>query len=998
MAQTEFITAASGGAKPYTPVFVDTIADLRALTEPWPVVHVSGHTTVEDGGGGEFRYAGIGATFGPIGSGGADDDGWHIVNTGGMVWARVSDVVTPQMFGAFPSLTTTAARTATDKSARVQRALDFYLYPSPTVFPGLVYSTATKLSRRFELPDGLYRCESTINLDFSTYGDEATHGYDYSMYYAPGDLMMHGCIWTPYLTDITAISLRSHLIMGRAKIQLNCHKDVLYSLPADPPTTKKKWDTVTYPTVYFDDECVRTWTNGVKYYRDETIKYVSSSITYLLRCTRTGTADTATPTLTGAEFGSTGKFYCLGTSRLANGKNMDDMFMDTPDVGIHVAVLVNADNVRLSAANYCVGVRIQPREQAGVSWSKIDIPRAPGCKAAVMLASYRGNRITELGGRLALQSFPIGGMAWETAYPKSDATYISGKTWSSGLTGVVVNDLIRYSLTHPVGVTQNWAWRVTIAGAGTLGTTPPAPANCTTTPWPSGDVTMVCIGSQNGTRYVYNGGGESTPGNWAEAGSAYQNTIDLGWVNDNQLTARYLIPFWQETGSNDPPQTISATQSLYGIVMTGPYSNNNNHFDMVDMTPANFGTTWTLKEAAEVLLYSGSQNTFHVRQENSNVAAAMLAQCRRPNDKPVLNVVRSARNPALTYVTTANRHRGGGGGNILLGPLYRETETTRYDVDFSGQLTFSGYATINSQSIAFSVLGSAATLEFTGTVTAGLTSETTKPRYFAADDSWQFDEDYCPCVVVDLGQNYTGSYLIRITPKLGDPLYTSDRWVRWMAHCLEEDGVTKLDPGMIADTTMGPGTYSSIPLITEIGNGVSHFRPQQSATGKYLWDLGKTYDSKQILLAVHPLVKRVAIGLRGSHYRGFIVEVIGSQGTRIYSPIFEGKTGTYTDVKFPVISAVPEKGILMSPATLRYMNGAAVTLFASLNFAAGQMYYCTSGATPSPGTNRMWRHTGAVQGSAVIEEFNGSTWDTIATGAYFTEPTVPTYFQDLAIP
>lgn len=988
MAQTKHVTLPSGALEELRLIVVDTISDLRGLATAYQVVRVKGHTTSGDGGGGEFVLIGTGATPGDIDSSGDDDNGFHIVNTAGYLWQRQSDVVTPQMFGAFPLATVALARaSSTDLADTVQRALDFFAYPNPAVFGGISFSSQPMMSRDFLLPHGHYPCESTIEIEFGTEAGQPDASYDWTNRYVPGKLIMLGHIFTPYDTDIVAITLHSHLQGSRDKIQLSAYKDVHSS------TSKKRFCATTFPGIYTDDTVLRTWANSTKYYRDEEIKYVSSGITYVLKCTKTGESATATPTLTGASFGSGGLFYCRGVSRLADatgmpGRNMDQMLMDSRDVGIQIRQLHSASNVELSAYNYCIGVQMLNREAVSdVIWSDIEMTRLNGCKVGVFQCGFTSDRIVELGQRTSYTGMPEGSVIWETGFPATHSSFLGGKLWESGKTGIVANDIIYYTLNYPIGTSQRWAWRVTDVGDGILGSNAPTSSQCNTTPWQdgTGKPTLVCIGSAYGTRYTM------TSGSWVESPAAIQNKYLLHYANTCRFRVRYIVPLWQGSG------TVDGNQSLYGIVVTGHYSQNDNTYDNVDMSalPSYWGGPITsspsdptlLSEACEVLLYSGSQNRFITRQEDYTSAPCVKVPWRNPEGMATGNTIIPSR--------IGNTHSGGR-ANVVADTCNILRDDVCLDVNFSDSLTFSGFVNIVSRDMSFVAYDTAATLTLSQLVAAGTAAVAAGPRYHPLDDSWSFPHhigtgSITPCVMIDLAADVTNSSILSFAPIFGDPAYsTSDRWMRYAIYAVEEDGVTKIDPALIPITTRGAGNYACAVLAnTIINRGVpTPASLQQTLTRKVMYDHATTTSELETVLAIHPLVKRVCLVISGGHLRGFRVRVTGSRGNRIYHPPLVNGTAQSRDMRV-INTTVPMKGIFRAPVTVRFRDGTGAYEHAFLVAAPDITYYATSGPIAGLGglgasDHRQWASDGTT-GSATIKEWNGSDWDVVATDAYFID-------------
>ena len=979
MAQSKFVTLPSGALRPYTPVFVDTIEDLRSLTEAWPVVHVNGHTSAEDGGGGEFRYLGNGATPGDIAESGEDDDGWHIVNSSGLIWGRVSDVVTPQMFGAFPSASATAARSANDQQGRIQRSVDFWAYPKTSQFPGIAYWTKFRDSLRWEMPSGLYRCEDTVVIQFDD-GYFTAQGYNYQNYYTPGTFTCYGSVFTPYENDVAGFRLSSHRMGAKPRIVMRAYKD------RNSSTGRVKWDYGTYPQIYYDDDVCRTWTASTAYLLDEEIKYTISSAVYIFRCTLAGTtASTAPSNVTGTEFtDGTAKFKCIGSARLSNGKSMNDILADTTDIGIHIDNLWESDGVECNALNYMVAVAAYPRSELGnaVGWNRITVNHVGGCMVGVLCASYLAERKVNVKGRLSLQDFPIGGMVWETGWPYTEASWSDGvavyDTWDLGAS-VSLGKKFVYTIGD-----DTYAFQCTGAGTTSAGEYPTA-SDIDGDEFTSGTADFICLGGSTGIRYRFDGpaGGESTSGNWTDLSSVWDGPFgsSVDWTNDNEFEVHLVAPYW--SGAT----TITSRKSQYGVVVTsfgGDYSCNNNSFGHLSLENAAFTAPQPtdLTEAAQYLLYCANATKGHSRNESPNITSAVKVVRRvYHTQQPRLNYITSARAGKLYSTASYRLSRLGGYANVLVDAPFEEGISAEKTVLFSESACFSSYDYIHfkDQTIIPAVASTAA--GYTDIAQARISTDTagTYWTYHPADDSWSFNGAYPLMVMVDLSHDEMNSAVIRVEPILSDDrtLSTSVRYWRWIAYAMQPDGQTKVNPYLF-----GPSPVHRL----DYDGGI--LQPVRSATYNYIYHTSNHTSEGATVLGAEPWVKKLLVGIFGMHIRGFRVQVNGTERCRIYSPLHDPATKGITDTMFRVVDAVPEKGLVRAPAFFRYRDGTGTNQLAQLNKADGVTYHCTSGQTSSltPGNNLQWGHNGLSQGSATISEWDGSAWQAIATNAYYVTP------------
>jgi len=433
-----------------------------------------------------------------------------------------------------------------------------------------------------------------------------------------------------------------------------------------------------------------------------------------------------------------------------------------------------------------------------------------------------------------------------------------------------------------------------------------------------------------GTMYEFDGpaGGESSSGNWSIS-SDWAPSDALGWVNDS---------FWHMNAVEphvDGASKIPANTSCYGVVVTHfgqPYPINNNQVFNVDFEWSS-GTAWpTLGEATNYLFYTGYGCKGHTRCEDTDaMASAIFVERRYIGPSPRQNLITTSNSGKQISSNDYWLDQGNGYNNLIVEGPYQEPI------------------------VCETLYGS-------------------NPRLRGTDMSWYFNWAFCPMLMVEFpADRHKSLGFIRIRPILSEEpgLTTSER--TWGFVCWPFD-----QAGNCID-------FSNHPRLPIVSGYYSQGDTQlnYNYTYRQCWispTLGKSIYRD---IGVDRYVNKVGVGIYGDHLLGFRIQVIGAQGARIYNPRHEGRM---MDTQLRMVDAVPERGLIEAPCLLRYRDGTGTNQLAELNKAAGQLYYCVSGAaTGDPSPHLKWGYSGS-QGSADIKEWDGDSWETIATGAYYVEP------------
>lgn len=486
-----------------------------------------------------------------------------------------------------------------------------------------------------------------------------------------------------------------------------------------------------------------------------------------------------------------------------------------------------------------------------------------------------------------------------------------------------------------------------------------------------------------GTKYRFNGpaGTEATSGNWS-TDSTWASKLGGSptWVNDCTFNLHLMAPYWQGTG------IITGNKSQYGIVFTsfGPaYAVNNHKVNGLALENNPFSKT-VLNESTQVLFYTGAGNQVHCRNEDPlKTATVLVAQKNYLSEQPRLNRVSTNFAGKTAQATSQRLSRLGGYGNVLVDAPFEEGTIAEETIMFTDRLTFSSFDTVVGRNMTWVHRTSTNQMDYRDYAPHRYSGETNGPMYHLADDTWSISSYYLPTVMIDLTDDDMNAAVIRLDVMLSKDttLSTSLRYFNWLGYALETDGITKIDPTK--------WTTSPVRYVKFQGN---YFAPTTSAT--YYWSFG-TYDGGSttitipttVIMGVAPGIKKLALGVYGGHMRGFRVQVIGAGSASIYSPYHDRAAG---DRDVLTIDAVPEKGFIKPPWTAWYRDETGTYQLARLNKAMGTYrYHATTGEydvfTPQPTTGYQWGYKGS-QGSATIYEWDGDSWESIATNAYYTVP------------
>lgn len=374
------------------------LAALRALAAtPSPVV-VKGHTTAWDGGGGVFDLlASSGGTVGDTGSGGHDDNGWHIVCTAtGAVYGRRDTVVTPQQFGAIGVETDAQAAAAADSYAALQRAVTFQLRPD--TFPGWTTYRSVRQPLEFLAPHGYYRSETSIAITLDTGGMVDTGQ-------APGRIEWIGRVWTPRASNIPAFTITADRTVIKPHATFRARKQ----RAADG---KVVWNADNWPDLWRDAAAYPAWAATTVFFAGEEITQVLGSGATALYCvTVGGTSGGSAPTHTSgtAANGSITLEY-LGSIKSTAGKSAWELARDCRDIGCHLDSVLEWQTLQIETDGYTVNVAMIPRNttQSQVGLCKFH-GNAYGCKVGLIAASYLYDHlVANQAARLALTGVPIG--------------------------------------------------------------------------------------------------------------------------------------------------------------------------------------------------------------------------------------------------------------------------------------------------------------------------------------------------------------------------------------------------------------------------------------------------------------------------------------------------------------------------------------------------------------------------------------------------------------
>lgn len=476
----------------------------------------------------------------------------------------------------------------------------------------------------------------------------------------------------------------------------------------------------------------------------------------------------------------------------------------------------------------------------------------------------------------------------------------------------------------------------------------------------------------NSLVYTFNGplGQESTSGNWS-AGVA----VDQGWCNENRFYLSSSYPNKFSQGSDD---------SCYGIVFTswGSDSAQPTHNRVVGVTVEGAIAT-DLEEIVHALFYSGSENKIECRVDNSLYHSAASFVPRPLSLKsltPHINRIEAARTGEYFDESDYQYDFNNGYINIIReAPWDSFQPTFTYEIpDLFLDAAFSSHTRVYMRSISAMRYDSTTPTNY---FPYGTTSTNVGNQFNPSDRSFNAVFHAGFALAAQWAENRTRKVMLQLD--LGFTQFdVTDNDARITLHII--DPITKVPIDFFNASPQFPRELAGTRTLGSFSQG-SAGGLSRMYTGT---DRRRTY-----WLAFDSWVRNVIVRIHGNYLKSISMKLFNAREGRIYSPAHDVSPSFSA---YPMIAAKPERGLLVAPAIFSYIDPVGGKKFTRLNFVQnGDVYWATSGLQSGlvPGVNKLWAHNGAAQGSATITQWNGTSWDTIATNARYTEPNA-TYFED----
>lgn len=844
---------------------VDSIADLRALTETPDVVVVRGHTLPFDGGEGIFDLlAPNGGVPGDIDVAGHDDDGAHIVCPATTaVYGRRETQYTPQMFGVVAATDETAAAAASDQHERMSRWVDFVL--DPHVFSGWAYRNNEVHAISGLVPDGLYRCESPLIIHISGTAPLQAGG-------VVGEIVMYGRVWTPLTIQTQGIILRGGRRAGKPRM-------VLRAVKQKQGSGRVKWDGDPWPDLYRDSTAYRAWAGTTAVYAGEEItQLLGSGATALYKVTVSGTTGGAAPTdVTGNTFANgSATLQYQGTIRNSLGQSCRDMLRKCRDIGIHIQDANEWHNLVCETEGYTVGVGLWPNDDSTYSVGFVNVDgNHYGCKFGAVCAHWIADQtVANQAAMLALTGLPQ-----------------------------------RYVVRRSDDVVNDWRFTGALGSEAVLGS------------W---------------TPFARNSGNNWTNENYFQGGCNY---------------------YAYGTGS-----FIDSSRGIYGILFTSfePQASNQVCSHTIhDGLAVEYAGKTSFGEMVNVLVDYGTDNIVTCRNDQEIHPAAHFLMHGSNTNEPTRNEVHVPRAGRWIQDRNWSKDTSNGKQNRVYQTGSDHYWSKQYTCEsLFGDAVFSGKNRVYFKETSVFLYDAAKPTNYVET----WDSVHTSGIIFHSDDlSWTIHQNRSPCVIVELPEDHRGHATIEF-----EALLSSTSGASFNA-C-----IAVFDP-----ITGTYGNYSARPRVPLGGSaGFSH-----SIAGgivPFMWHSSAL--SLPVQFSPEAWIRKMLIFFAGVRVMGFRVRVFDARCASIYSP-----SHGYHKLSTHVVQSAPERGIYRAPSRLLLEDQTAGNKWIYLNKTAGLTeYWATSDAVADIAVpvKYQWGHVGGTE----IQEYDGSVWNTIATGVTAVEP------------
>ena len=959
---TPHLSLSGGGTQ-----VVDTIADLRALTTPYDEVLVLGHTSAYDGGGGRFEWLNDGGTVGDIDSSGHDDNGWHIVTTGGAndVYGRVASVACPEHFGGFGSVDDTAAAASSDRSVAVQRWAN--LWANPATFPGVAtHRGLTKwIKPRFEAHARFYRCNDTIDIS-TPEGSPSWYGG-----IIQSDLVFYGSLWRASNTEFPSFFLSMPRNAGKPLVHLRFYKQL--------NAGKVGWDATTFPLKYRDPRAYRVWAATTEYYRNEEITHTIGGVTYLYRVTVGGTSGGTAPaaSYSTATVNGSCTLYGLGSITTSDGRSCKDHFQHSRDIGVMIDWIDCAHNIHIDGENTLIGISAVPRvSNHSIGFATFHSRYLLGVKVGILIGCHMWDYFVES----SSQRKALTGVAWNSIVRQSDdATYEYRFT---GAAGTETSDASWTQQTKRSSTAMRWTNDdrfytnlIYAHGAGVITT-----SSDVSTQSSYGVVSTNFGQIDSGTPKAFEV--DHTSSTTVITTGSIASPISHGYTEHEEVmirstgtlptglspALRYFVHSVTSStltlsltkGGSAVTFSSSGTGTL-NIVSCGYSGPSGNWFwDMgLEGVDNSMSSTTYPTELVHFLMDCSNESEATCRNDSSNKSASFIA-LPHPSTRECSfrNVVKSLRTGKRIGNESYRTDRNYGFNRIEEVP-YLQEQVIQYTMPSLMQdAYFSDEDRIYFYESSIWPANSSSPAEYALYRTA---ANAFYPKFNASDRSFSFTYQYPLAYIIEIPNNFQGLSLLEVNLALGDPS-THDSNSRCM--------LSIFNPNTGSTPFLQPTTFQSMPITS--GYPSSGLFEASSSGNYWLWHGSDR--SMPSYFSFSPFVSKVLLRVYGDNLLGLTLRLHNCPNGRIYA----AKRNSNGRAQ-PYVLAAPKRGIWRAPTRLMYPNATPNTL--ELNKGAGDTeYWATSGTVASLAgieAAYQWAYTGTT----VYERDSGNTtWNTIATG------------------
>ena len=446
-------------------------------------------------------------------------------------------------------------------------------------------------------------------------------------------------------------------------------------------------------------------------------------------------------------------------------------------------------------------------------------------------------------------------------------------------------------------------------------------------------------------------GGESTAGNW----STIARVTSGSWCNENKVRGTGFV--YARGGGG----WIDTTKSVYGVAMLnygasegGPSGNTIWGMDVEQ--PSKTGQS----ECLQAVIECGNANIIYARNDTPSLYGVHRCWARTDAThatvdgiEPYCNEFRVARAGRRDMLVANRLDRSNGRANRVLETPSDHTYTKEFSVpSLFEDATFSGTGFVYWKQSSAVVYGG--TVSDNTTYNAGTN---TGVKFNSSDRSFDMDFSYGWGLLVTLPENTAGDAQLEIEGLVSPGGGCRASFVAYSPSI----------PTAFLDTTArsrSPIRYLQGGMFADGGIG--------------WWKTGGNV-AEPMIFGFEPWVKRVLIRLTGTGMLGYSARLSYAPGGSIGPAPVPTPRGRW------VAAAKPERGIFRAPAEFLFADQTGANKGFRLNKtpASGEWWAVTQ-TGGLPGSPVLWQW--ASDAANTVKQWNGATWDTIATGVNLAVP------------